>query len=187
MAAPRKFFGNPDVEARVRQLHAQGLGRNAIAEHIGCADSTLSKITNHLGLTFDRTRTAEATKAKQIDAAARRAAIVERLYGQAEHILDRLEAPEHKLVEVSAGKAVRYKHDRLPPRDINALIASVGAATEKAVRLEKLDARDGAEDVASMLGKLGDALLSVADHVDSPSAPEQAGEVPTTEGGDGEP
>lgn len=174
MGAPRRFFGNPDVEARVRHLHAQGLGHNEIVRDIGCAPATLAKIVKHLGLTFDRTRTAQATKAKQVDAAARRAAIVERLYGQAEAILDRLEAPEHNLVEVSAGKAVKYTHDRLPPRDIHALINSIGAASEKAVRLEKLDARDGADDVASMLGKLGDALLTASEGLDSPATPEQA-------------
>jgi hypothetical protein len=173
MGAPRKFFGNPDVEARVRALHAQGLGHNEITRQIGCAPATMAKIVKHLGLTFDRSHTRAATEAKQADAAARRAAIVQRLYGQAEHILDRLEAPEHKLVEVSAGKAVRYKHDRLPPRDIHALINSVGAATERAVKLEALDARDGAEDVASMLGKLGDALQVAAENLDdAPTEPE---------------
>ena len=188
MSEPRAsrgtYFGNPAVHDRVKELHAQGLGHNDIVRTIGCAPATMAKIVKHLGLSFDRTRTEKATKAKQVDAAARRADIVRRLYSQAEDILDRLEADEHNLVEVSAGKAVKYTHDRMPPRDIHALINSIGAATEKAVRLEKLDARDGAEDVASMLGALGDALLTAADHVDAPPATEPGGEVPT-EGGHG--
>ncbi|TYK47166.1 helix-turn-helix domain-containing protein [Actinomadura decatromicini] len=58
---------------RVAELHAQGLNRNQIAREIGRAQSTVSKIAAELGLTFDRARTAEATRAKVADAKERRA------------------------------------------------------------------------------------------------------------------
>lgn len=58
---------------QVRQLHAQGKNRNAIAREIGRAQSTVSKIARELGLTFDRSRTAKATEAKVADAKERRA------------------------------------------------------------------------------------------------------------------
>jgi hypothetical protein len=140
VAAPRKFFGNPDVEARVRALHAQGLGHNEITRQIGCAPATMAKIVKHLGLSFDRSRTRAATQAKVDDARKARVEIIHRLYGQAIAGLDRLDLPEHHLKEASAGKVVAYTADYLPAQDVKALITAIGTAAEKAVRLEQVDA-----------------------------------------------
>lgn len=158
---------NKTVIARVRELHAQGLGRNAIARELDIGQQTTSLIAADAGLSFDRRRTEQATRAKRADAADRRQAIIHRLYDEADAALDRLAAPTHEYSEVSAGKLIHWLTDNLSAPDTKALVLTVGTAVDKAIRLEQIDARDGADDVASMLGALGDALLTASDQLDS--------------------
>jgi IS30 family transposase len=79
---------------RLRQLHAEGHGRNEIARRLKRSPRTISILAEELGLSFDRTATAVATQARVIDAKARRAALIHRAYARAEKIYDRLEADE---------------------------------------------------------------------------------------------
>lgn len=60
---------------RISALHGEGLSRNAIAREMGCSSSTVSKICKELDLSFDRSSTENATRAKVIDSKAVRAAI----------------------------------------------------------------------------------------------------------------
>ncbi|MGA5198151.1 hypothetical protein [Streptomyces exfoliatus] len=93
-------------EQKVRELHAQGLGRNAIARQIGRSPLTVAVIADRLQLSFDRTHTAVAAEARKGDAKARRAAIIEGLYD---------------VVEASMGASVRYGVNRLPAQGRKAL------------------------------------------------------------------
>ncbi|WP_344161664.1 hypothetical protein [Nocardiopsis rhodophaea] len=153
MAQPNRR-DDPRIRKRVRKLHAQGASRNAIARDVGVAKATVSAIAQDLGLSFDRSGTRAATEAAQVDHAARRARLVTRFYDQAERIMDRLDRDEHELADVSAGKLIRYTVRDLPPHDVKALVHSAGHATDKAIRLEAVDAHDGAEEAASMLARL---------------------------------
>ncbi|MUL39617.1 helix-turn-helix domain-containing protein [Streptomonospora sp. PA3] len=168
MGAQPRRRDDPELRDRVRQLHAGGHSRNAIARQVGASQSTVSLIAQDLGLTFDRDRTAEATEAARADHAARRRAIIAGLYDQAEAQLARLNLDEHELSQPSAGQLITWTAKHLPAQDVKALIQSIGTATDKAVRLEQVDASDGADDVASMLGRIGDALLGAADRLDTP-------------------
>nr|WSX48880.1 helix-turn-helix domain-containing protein [Streptomyces sp. NBC_00974] len=146
--------------AEVRRLHAEGLGRNAIAKAIGRGSRTVSVIAEAEGLDFDRTRTAVATQARVIDTRARRVALTERYYAQAEKILDRLERDEHNLTEVSFGKPVRYKVADLPGQELRALMQASTAAATQAAKLEALDSDNGVGDAKSMLGQLAAGLTA---------------------------
>lgn len=148
------------TKADVRRLHAQGLGRNAIARELSRSPRTISVICEEAELTFDRTATAVATQAAALDARARRAALIQRYYAQAEKILDRLERDEHNLVEVSLGKVVRYKAADLPSADVRNLIQSSSAAANQAAKLEALDNNGGVDDAKSMLGQLAAGLTA---------------------------
>lgn len=64
-----------EERARLRQLHAKGLGRNAIAAELGRSAGTVTKLAAEMGLSFDRAPTVAATAAAKADAAALRAAL----------------------------------------------------------------------------------------------------------------
>lgn len=150
-------------EQQVRDLHAQGYGRNAIARELGRSPRTVSVIAQKLGLTFDRTATAVATEARVIDGRARRADLVARLYAVALDDLDHLQAAgPHELVEVSAGQAVRYTVARLPALERRALITGISTAITAAAKLEALESDPAAEQGRSMLLNLADGIRRLA-------------------------
>ncbi len=153
----------PDVaetRARVRDLHAQNLSRNAIAREIGCSPSTVSSHAKALGLSFDRSATAQATAAKTIDLAARRARLVERMMDMAEGALDEIERGEVEQTMITqAGQVVKTtrKVDMTDRRNANVV---AGTAVDKATKL--LDRDTGVENATSTLDALEAAIGAAA-------------------------
>ncbi|MCI2424110.1 helix-turn-helix domain-containing protein [Saccharopolyspora sp. K220] len=98
----------------MRELHAQGKTRNDIAREIGRSPSTVSRLAHAAGLSFDRSKTAAATQAKQRDNAARRADLVRRLYGRGEANLGRLEAPRYKFTTATVNGIETKVLDHVP-------------------------------------------------------------------------
>lgn len=147
----------------LKRLHAQGKTRNDIATLMKRSPRTISMYAERLGLAFDRTATAAATEARKMDFKARRAAIIEKLYGVVEDDLTYL-APgqKYELIEVSSGTAVGYEPKRLPAQDRRALVQSVSAAMTAAARLEAVDGDPGVDAARSMLGSLDEAIRKVA-------------------------
>jgi hypothetical protein len=144
---------------QVRAAHKRGLGRNAIAEEVGVARGTVTKVANELGLDFDRTGTAKATEARSIDAKVRRLDIIERLYTRTEFILSRLEADIFEAL-VPSGPGVQDVEQlgfvpAVEERQIAAAMNSYLAAAEK---LERVDADNGVHAAESMLGKLVEGI-----------------------------
>ncbi|WP_242908690.1 hypothetical protein [Actinomadura terrae] len=143
----------------VAELHARGLNRNAIAREIGRAQSTVSKIARELGLTFDRRRTAEATRAKVIDAKARRAELAALLLEDAHRLRVQLWEP-CDLVKIG-GKdnvATREPLERPLFDDQLRIVQAAGLAAERHARLVELDADNGVNDGRAMLTNLAEAL-----------------------------
>lgn len=143
---------------RVRELHAQGMTRNDIAKQIGRSPSTVSKLAHALGLTFDRSKTAVATVAKQRDNQARRADLVARLYGRGERILDRVEAPRYTFTTATVNGIETKILDHVPAPDEKALASSVSSHLTSAAKLEAIDADRGTDAAKSMLGGIATAL-----------------------------
>ncbi|MEV8353184.1 helix-turn-helix domain-containing protein [Streptomyces niveus] len=167
MAAKKRRSPRPITDEdrkHVRDLHAEGLGRNAIATRIDRSPRTVSYLAEEMGLAFDRTATAVATEARVIDSKARRAAIIEGLYDVAEDDLAylRQKAPV-ELVEVSMGAPVRYNAPRLPAQDRKALVTAVSSATTAAARLEALDGDPETNNARSVLGAIADGIRKLAD------------------------
>lgn len=161
---------------RLRQLHAQGLGRNAIAREMKRSPRTISVLAEELGLTFDRTATAVATQARVIDAKARRAIIIERLYARVEATLDRLD----KAVEggfkytTSTGQGIdTVTLDHVPGQEEKAFAGAIGQYLSQATRLEALDTGNGIDDAKSMIGALAAGLNAAYDAMN-----EGAGDAP---------
>lgn len=151
-----------ETRADVRRLHAQGLGRNAIARELARSPRTVSVICEEAGLTFDRTATAVATQAAAVDARARRLQLIERYHQQIERILDRLDRQTHEVREVSFGKVVSYSVDDLPAQDVRNLMMAIVSANAQAAKLEALDGDPAADAARSMLTNLADGIRRLA-------------------------
>ncbi|MFG2617798.1 helix-turn-helix domain-containing protein [Streptomyces sp. NPDC048507] len=150
----------------LRRLHAEGHGRNEIARRMDRGGRVISVNAARLGLSFDRTKTAIATEARVIDTRARRQALIERYYAQAEQILARLEREEHQVTEVSLGKVVRYTAPDLPTQDVRNLVQASGAAATHALKLEALNTDTGIDTAKSMLGQLAAGLTAAYQAMD---------------------
>lgn len=149
---------------RVRELHAKGLSRNAIAEDTGRSGRTISRIADKLGLTFDRERTRAATEAKKEDARSKRAALALRLLDDAERLRQQLWKPAEYVDH--GGKEFDEARWTMPEptfADKAKIMQSVGIAVDRAVKLDEYDADQGAAGARSMLGDLGRALGAAAE------------------------
>lgn len=153
-----------ELRAKVRACHERGLGRNAIADELGVARGTVTKVANELGLDFDRAATAVATKARSLDMKARRLDIIERLYTRAETVLARLEADTFDAL-VPSGPGVQ-SHDVLtfvPATEERGLAGAMGFYLSSAEKLEKVDADKDTGEVGSVVDDLRAAFKQIAE------------------------
>jgi hypothetical protein len=154
---------------RVRELHEQGLSRNAIAKEIGRPWSTVTKIAKELGLAFDREATRKAVAARVIDAKARRAELSALLLDDAHRLRERLWEESKQIASSPLGPEVITLE--LPPaRDTKDFMAAVSGAVRSHAELEKLDTDSGAEAAKGMLGALAEGLQAAADHISGTSS-----------------
>jgi helix-turn-helix protein len=146
----------------VRRLHAEGKSRNEIARTIGRSGSTVSKIAGSFDppLSFARgPEVVAATDARRIDLAARRAQFAESLHESAEKLHEQLFAP--CTIGAFGGKENEWSQvdlDRPPFSDQRQILAGVSIAVDKSLKLAPAEGGQGAEDVRSMLGTLGEVL-----------------------------
>ena len=135
---------------QIARLHAQGLGRNAISRETGINARRVSYLAKELGLSFVRsTAVTAATEARVVDSKARRAALAQALLADAERLRQQLFAPV--TVYNFGGKDNTFETAALTEpsmRDKRDLMASVGMAVDRAV---KLDAYDKADEAGSAL------------------------------------
>lgn len=124
-----------DVQ-RVRELHAQGLGRNEIARQIGRAPRSVSIIAWRIGLEFDVTMTENATRHRVAQLAERRAMLAEALQDDAERLTAQMWEPA-KVFRIG-GAANKYVERQVeePPADAKKdLMSAAGIAIEKSLKL----------------------------------------------------
>ncbi|MYX67369.1 hypothetical protein K388_05572 [Streptomyces sp. KhCrAH-43] len=143
---------------RLRELHAQGLGRNAIAREMGLANSVVSRTAEHLGLSFDRSKIEAANRARLIDLAERRSLLAEDLIGDAERL--RAEVWEPRTYWDWGGKDHDYDEREHQPTaaDKRALIGAAGMAIDRSLKLAPAEVSSGVDAAKSMLGSIGEAL-----------------------------
>lgn len=160
----------PELRARVKQLHAEGLGRNAIARTLEVAAATVSKIARQARppLEFDREATRIALEARLVDLGAIREQLARKFLLIADETLDRFDAPvkigafggsdnvwnEHLLDEPTiADQKTLVQTAQIAARQgfelLNVGVAGEhGALTARGVVLELRDALDrGMQDV----------------------------------------
>ncbi|MFC8432240.1 helix-turn-helix domain-containing protein [Streptomyces sp. NPDC057253] len=135
---------------RVRQLHAEGKGRNEIATELGRSGRTISEIAKGLGLSFSRAaEVRQATEVRQADLADRRAALAQRLQDVAERELEKVNAP-HTYWDWG-GKDHDFDTYDAPeptPADKRALMGVVATAIDRSLKLSP--AEQDAEGLAAV-------------------------------------
>ncbi|TXS34766.1 hypothetical protein [Streptomyces sp. OR43] len=148
----------------LRALHADGLGRNAIAREMGIAPAAVSRTAAHLGLTFDRSKIQAATAARLADLAERRSILADKLTSDAERL--RAQMWEPTVVFAFGGKNNVYTEEPVsepPPADKRSIMGTAGMAIDKSLKLAPAETSgSGADDAKSMLGKLAAGIAELA-------------------------
>lgn len=159
---------DPAVRARVAALHAQGMGRNAIAAELGVGNSTVTRIAKALGLDFSRAQTAVAVQARSVDLAAGRQRLAEKMLGRAERMLDDLDGPY--LVYAFGGKDNVYEEHELekPPVEVQrTAVATAGIAFDKVTKYLEKDT-SGVATAHSLLDTLAEGFKAAAESYSPP-------------------
>nr|WP_240981171.1 helix-turn-helix domain-containing protein [Streptomyces sp. N502] len=151
-----------EERAAIRRLHAEGKGRNEISRLIGRSLRTISVQAAKMNLTFDRTATEAATKARIADLAEKRAILAEALTDDALQLTEQLWQPGKVFSFGGKDNIYREKPVEQPPAlDKKNLMAAAGIAIEKSLRLVPPETETGEEDARSMLGKMMTGLQQV--------------------------
>lgn len=142
---------DPEKIAQIRKLAADGATLYRISKTVGAAHATVRKYAPEGA--FDRTATAAAVKAHQVDAAARRETQRLRYLDIVDEYQHRaLEEYEHAQPTGAEGIVQRWKTRRPPARDGKDLIAAANMATTAELKLAEYKDRDGGtEGIASIL------------------------------------
>ncbi|MFI1371335.1 helix-turn-helix domain-containing protein [Streptomyces longwoodensis] len=125
-----------DEIAELQRLHAEGKGRNEIARALGRSLRGVSIHAGRLGLTFDRSMTEAATRARKADLEERRVILAEALQADAEQLTEQLWQPS--VVFNIGGKDNEYTEHELPepPADAKkALMSAAALAIDKSLKL----------------------------------------------------
>lgn len=161
---------------RIRELHSDGHGCNAIARELGRSPGAISKAAKDLGLSFDRAATATAAAATLATAKAKRAALMHGLLEDAERLRRQLFAPT--TLHSFGGKDHTYETAEIPEPlfvDKRNIMQSVSTAVTASVRLAEHDAGSDSEGGKSMLGALAAGLRvayeQLQDAPDTPAGP----------------
>ncbi|MFJ8054944.1 helix-turn-helix domain-containing protein [Streptomyces sp. NPDC096142] len=145
---------------RVRELHAEGKGRNEIAEILGRGGRTISQIAKSLGLSFSRAaEVRQATEIRSADLAARRAAFAVKLQDIAETEAAKINAP-HTYWDWGGKEHDFDTHDAPEPTpgDKRAYMSLVATAVDRSLKLSPPKEEGGADEVGSLLVGLFDKL-----------------------------
>lgn len=152
-----------DQKAQVRALHAEGLARNEIARRTGIAAGSVTNICRAEGLTFDRSETKHATEARQVDLAAGRIRLAEKMLAASEDMLDTIDGPYE--VYNFGGKDNTFESrvlDSAPVEVRRNVITTAGITFDKLTRIvEKSDT--GLEQAVGVLDTLAEGFRAAAD------------------------
>lgn len=140
MAKTRPTRVTDQERQRIIELHSQGLSRNAIMREVGRSAAVVSQTIKAAGLSFNREGVAAATKAKQVDNAAKRARLESDLLDDAARLREQLWQP-HVYFDWG-GKDHDYDSVTMPeptPTDKRNLIQAASVAITSSVRIAAID------------------------------------------------
>ncbi|KSU80778.1 helix-turn-helix domain-containing protein [Rhodococcus qingshengii] len=152
-----------EESTRLTELHAAGKSLSFIAELMDRSKDTISRHSERLGLSFDRTATAKAAEAVHVDNKARRARIEEQLLVKSEDMLAQLDQPA--IVYSFGGQFNQYEQHELDKPDPVAqkhIVQALSTALTAANKLHEMNAGQQAEKAVSALVQMQGALEQFA-------------------------
>lgn len=159
---------------RARELHAAGKSCNAIARELGCAASTVSRWAKGEGLTFDRSKTADAVKAHTVDLAAGRIRLAEKMLAASEDMLDVIDGPYE--VYNFGGKDNTFESrvlDSAPVEVRRNVITTAGITFDKLSRIvERSDT--GLDEAVGVIDTLAAGFTAVAERLRAETPTDEA-------------
>lgn len=145
-----------EERARITKAVRGGMSRNDAARRFERSPATISKIAHAAGLSFDRSKTAAATKAKQADNRSRRASITTQMLDDIEKLQSQLFAPTKSFN--FGGRDNTYNEVTLDEptfrdkRDITASISNLMGRVLDTERIDQPQAGQGAlEDLVDAI------------------------------------
>lgn len=161
--AETKVYGPlSDAEkARIEQLHAEGMGRNAIADVLGRNWITVTRYAKKAGLSFSRHDAAVGVEKLRLEAATRRAVLVMDMLDDAERLRENMFAPQ-KYPPRFNGDTERTFPEPLP-NDKAQLAKAVANLVESSLKVENYDRANTTADTArSLLARVAEAVSDQA-------------------------
>ncbi|WP_066360295.1 hypothetical protein [Herbidospora mongoliensis] len=137
---------DPTVEQAILASIDAGLARNAVAREHKVSPSTVGKVAEKHGRTFDRAKTKKATEAAVADSKAARAV-------EATQTLTVAKWLREKISTATTG------------RDAQGWATAYGILIDKHAMLDRFDHDGGVEHGKSMLGELSTALRAIAEQL----------------------
>lgn len=150
-----------DLVERIRELAAEGLGRNEVARRLDVSPRTVTRYAPEGS--FDRSSTMAAVKARQADMAERRAALADKLLKDAERLREQIWQPA--LVYNFGGKDNDYNEHQLEEQPVDGkrtLMQTAVAAVTAHLRLVDHDGDGGLDEAKSVLDGFMDAVAQRA-------------------------
>lgn len=183
---------SPETRARVIELFAEGMGRNAIAREVGISGGSVTTIARDVDHVFERRDTELAVRARQIDLAAARAELAQMLIVRAREALEDMDAPVESGHWSSSTEHTSASYDSVvldepTIADRQRLITIAGIGIQRAADLTRASDGGGVEEGISVVMALSDMLKSVAESalkdvdptkVEAPELPEDPDEDP---------
>lgn len=125
-----------DDKAAILDLHAQGMSRNDIARQTGRGAATVTRVVHAAGLSFDRSATIHATRARQADLAEKRAQLELRYLERAAELLEQMDKP-HIVYNIGGKDNIYTEHELDKPTtgDIRNLMQSASIATTASLKI----------------------------------------------------
>lgn len=161
----------PEVVAAILvDIRAGGMSCRGIADKHGRAPSTVARIAKANGLTFERTQTEQATRARVADLAKMRAQLAADLLADTQRLRARA-WKSYQVVQNTKDGPVVVDLERPPLRDVQAAYTSIAIAADKSAMLVRQDSDGGTEHARGVIGALGDALKTAAENLpDEPAS-----------------
>jgi AcrR family transcriptional regulator len=157
------FAWTAELDTLLRNRAADGVSMRKIAAEVGTSDATVRRRLRTLGVVVDRSRTEAATAAAVVDVKARRAAVAQRMLGQAESILARLEAPTFTtIMRGSFGVEEEQTVSEPPARDHRDLLSAAQIAVNTALKVDEHDRDTGTAEAVGALDGIERAIRDAA-------------------------
>lgn len=153
----------PQKRAEVIALFGEGFSRNEIARRAGVAGATVSKICAGEGLEFDRSMTALAVRAHQIDLAEERVLLAKKIAVRADELLEDMDAP--MMVHNFGGRENTFVEELIDAPTVEArqrMMTGVGIAFDKITRIVERST-DGVVQANGILDDLAAGFRLAAD------------------------